>query len=303
MAINNNSDGSNLRSADTVICESLRVIKNDKKTAKSMQAASETLRKSKKAARRYKICGLDKAEESNGVYQDIMSCVTIGNYKKTEVIQKNIEEYTKKDDEIENLIKESSKLLNEMRVKIEDAHNAACAMSNCFKNKILPKSGKSTKDGEKADVHDELQEILQKTKELDEKGQNAFESAVTIAGIQTFTNAHSLKSFMDKLTTAMNDFKGTVESNINSTSEDVANCREELNVIVEELAQVVCDKKSYAVTHEGLECVIDYVCKGEYDDDLIDLCRDVKDCYESDHGGYDERKKDRGKKRQTKDMD
>ncbi|AXT61559.1 hypothetical protein D1816_14775 [Aquimarina sp. AD10] len=303
MASKNNNDSNTSRNADTVICESLKVIKNDKKTAASLYVANEILRRSKKAARRYKVCGLDKAQESQGVYEDIMSCVTIGSSKKTEIIQKNVNEYTKKDDEIEKLIKESSKLLNEMRLKIEDAHNAACAMSNCFENKILPKTGKSTKDGEKADVHEDLQKILQKTKELNEKGQNAFDSSVTIAGIQTFTNTHSLNDFMAKLSAAMGTFKSTVEQNITSTSGDVTVCREELNVIEEELAQVVCDKKTEAVKYQGLEDVIDYVCKGKYNDDLLDLCRETRDCYDADHDNYDARKKGRLQKRQTIDRD
>lgn len=298
-----NNENSNPRNADKVICDSLKIIKNDKRTAWSMYAANEILRKSKTIARRYKVCGLDKAEESHGVYQDIMSCVTIDSYKKTEVLQKSIEAYAKKDGEIEKLIKDSSKLLNEMRVKIEEADTAACAMSNCFKNRILPKSGKSKKDKEKDDAEDMLKDILEKTKKINDRGQNAFESAVSIAGIQTFTNTHSLKEFMTNLTTAVTDFKSTVETNITSTGTDVTQCREELNTIAGELAQIVCDKKSEAVKHEALECVIDFVCKGEYDCEPLDLCHTRTDCYDSDYGGYDKRKKDRRQKRQTKNMD
>ncbi len=87
MASNNGNDNSNSRSPDTVICESLTVIKNDKKAADSLIVAGETLKQSKETARGYKICCLDKAEESHGVYQDIMSCVTIENLKKTGDIQ------------------------------------------------------------------------------------------------------------------------------------------------------------------------------------------------------------------------
>ncbi|GAA4272683.1 hypothetical protein U6A24_08010 [Aquimarina gracilis] len=304
MASKNNNENSNLRNADTVICECLTGIKNEKKAAGSMRDAYKILKKSKKAARRYKVCGLDKAEESHGVYQDIMSCVAIGSSKKTEVIQTNINEYNAKDDQIEALIKESSKLLNQMRIKIEEANDAACALSNCFKNKILPKSGKSKKDDEKEEAYKKLQDILEKTTKLNEKGQNAHDSVITIAGIQTFTNTHSLTEFMTKTSTAMSGFKSTVESNISSTSEDVTKCREELNVIADELAQIVCNKKTESVKYEGLECVIDYVCKGEYKEDPLDLCRETTDCYDSHHGErYDQRKKDRRQKRQTKDMD
>ncbi len=301
MASKNNNDTSTSRSADTVICENLKVIKRDKKTAESNYASNHTLQKSKEAARRYKICTLDKAEESHGVYQDIMTCVTISNHKKTEIIKGRIDEYIKEDDEIEKRIKDASKLLNDMRIKIEDAHNAACAMSNCVKNKILPKSGKSTKDDKIVEIGEQLNEIMHKTKELDEKGQNAFESAVTIAGIQTFTNTMSLKEFAAQLSVAMTDFKGTVDSNIQSTSTDVIGCREELNVVVEELAQIVCDKKAESTKKQGLGDVIEFVCEGEYEDECLDLCKDIKNCYETD-GDYDQRSKNRRKRRQTADQ-
>ncbi len=299
-----NNENSSPRNADKVICESLTLIKNDKKTALSAYNANKILRKSKKTARRYKVCGLDKAEESHSVYQDIMSCVTIDSYKKVEVIQKNIDEYAKKDDELEKMIKDASKLLKELRVKIEDADTAACAMSNCFKNKIQPNTGKSKKDDQKKKADGMLQDILEKTKKINDQGQNAFESAVSIAGIQTFTNAHSLQPFATNVTNAIKEFKTTVETNITSTAGDVTSCREELNNIAGELAQITCDKKSEAVKYEALDGVVDFVCKGEYDCDLLDLCTIKEpDCYDHDYDGYDQRKKDRRQKRQTKDMD
>lgn len=298
----NCNDNNASQSPDTVICESLKVIKNDKKTADSMYTANETLQTSKETVRGYKICCLDKAEESNGVYQDIMTCVTIGNFKKTEIIQKNTEEYIKKDDEIEKLIKDSSKLLNEMRVKMEDAHNAACAMSNCVKNKILPKSKRNIKDDKVAEIDNALKDIMDKTKKLDEKGQNAFESAVTIAGIQTFTNTSSLKEFTTLLMDSMKAFKSCVEANIKSTDAEVIASRTELNVIVEELAQIVCDKMAQSTTSQGLDSVIEFVCeKDNCDDDCLDLCKETRNCYEEEGEGRSNDNRKRHKRKQSED--
>lgn len=298
MASMNVNDNSATQSPDMVICKGIKVIENDKKTADSEYAAYKTLQESKEDARGYKICFLDKAEESNEVYQDIMSCITIGNYKKAEIIQKNIDNYIIKDDEIGKLIKDSSKLLNEMRVKMEDAHNAACAMSNCVKNKVLPKSKKIK--GNK--IESDLKEILDKTKILDEKGQNAFESAVTIAGIQTFTNTSSLKEFTTSLTDTMKIFKDCITSNIDSTNGDVTTSREELNVIVEELAVIVCDKKAESTTSQGLNAVLKFVCESECDGECLDLCKDIKDCYDSDDDHHQHHKKGkRHKRKQSED--
>lgn len=282
MANMNGNDNTGLRSPETVICDSLKVIKSDKKTADSSYISNGTLQESKEIAKGYKICCLDKAEKSNNIYQDIMSFIAIGNYKKTEIIQKSIDEYIKKDDDIEKLIKDSSKLLNDMRIKIEDANNAACVMKNCITNKILPKSGKSTRDDKIVEVTDALKDIMDKTKTLNEKGQNAFESAVTIAGIQTFTNTVSLKDFSKLLTDAMKTFKDCVGTNIISTGKDVTTTREELNLIIEELTTITCNKKAEHTKSEGLDAVIKFICEGECDGECLDLCRDIKNCYDSE---------------------
>lgn len=278
----NSNDNGNLRSADTVICDGLKVIKNEKNTAHSNYEAYNILQASKQTARAYKICGLGKAEESHDTYQDLMTFAAIGSSKKTEIIGVNIDALIKKDDEIEKLIKDSSKMLNEMKLKIEDAHNAACAMSNCIKNKVLSKSGKKTNDSGAVEVGNDLKKIMQITKELDEKGQNAFESVVTLAGIQTFTNTVSLKDFSKQLTEAMKNFKTCVEENIKSTATDVADSQVALNTIIEELAEVACNKKAEMTTGKGLHETIHYVCEGDYKDECLDLCKDIKHCFDDD---------------------
>ena len=83
MASKNGNDNSNSRSPELAICDSLKVIKSEKNAAESSSNAGETLQESKETAQGYKICCLDKAKKTHNVYQDIMSCVTIGNFKKT----------------------------------------------------------------------------------------------------------------------------------------------------------------------------------------------------------------------------
>ncbi|NER12052.1 hypothetical protein GWK08_01240 [Leptobacterium flavescens] len=300
MASKNGNDNGN--NPEAIICETLTVIKNEKNAADSSEAAGRTLQESKEKAQGYKICCLDSAEKSHKVYQDIMSCVTLGNYKKTEIIQGNTEEYIKKDEDIEKLIKESSKLLNEMRVKMEEAHNAACAMSNCVKNKLFPKSGKPSKDGKIGEIEHDLKEIMDKTKTLDEKGQNAFESAVTIAGIQTFTNTHSLKEFVKLLVDAVKIFKDCVDANIKSTAEDVSKAREELNAVVEELAQIMCDTASESTTSQGLECIIKFICESECDGECLDLCEEYGSCYDKGKENEGRKKTPRRKGKQSADQ-
>lgn len=291
-------------SAEKAVCDKVKIYWNEENTAKSNRNAFRTLRKSKETSKNFKLCSLAKSIESNDLYQDIMTGATVESTKNTEIIQMKIEEYIKKDSEIENHIKATAKLLNDMRIKIEEAHNAACAMSNCFKNKLLPKNGKETKDGEKADVHKTLKDIIEKTNELNSKGQNAFESVVTVSGIQTFTNTQSLKGFMTKFSDAMSTFTTTIEANIASTASGVATCREELNAICTELTQVSCDETTEDVKYEGLDDIVDFICKGKYNGELLDLCKTETSCYDSEgNNGYEGRQKLRSQASQTKDMD
>lgn len=282
MASMNGNDKGNTRSPETGICESLTAIRTEHEAAIGSTDASLILIDSKETARGYKICCLKRAEVSHHYYQDILTCITLENYKKTTISQANVEAYIKKDDEIEKLIKDSTKLLNELHTKIADANNAACTMANCVNGKIFPKSSKSKQDPDKVLLKGDMTEILNKTKMLDEKGQNAFESAVTIAGIQTFTNTASLKAFVTTLMSAMQAFKGCVESNISSTATEVTKIRGELNTAVEELAQVICDKNTFSTTAQGLESVIEFICTCTCDEGCIDICEEFGNCCSDD---------------------
>ncbi len=276
MANKNGSDNGGSKNPDEVICERLKEIKKEKNAASSAKQAGETTQLSKEIAKGYKICCLSKAEETNKLYQDIMTCVTIANFKKTEIAQKNIEVYIKKDDDIEKLIKESSKLLNELRVSLDEANTAVCALDSCLtKHKLALKEGDDP-------LSTCLKIIVKKTKDLQLEGQNAFDSAVIIAGIQTFTNTASLKDFITLLMIAIKTFKECVASNIISTGVDVTTVRDDLNKIVEQLAQAICDKNAEFTTSQGLQAVIDFICEGECDEGCIDLCKDFDACCESD---------------------
>ena len=294
MASKNGNDNGSSQTPDTVVCESLTTIIEEKKAAESKETACKQTLQSKEIARGYKICCLDAAEETLDVYQDLMSCVTIEQYKKTEIIQKNIDNYIKKDDEIEKLIAESSTLLNDLCTKIIEANDELCTMSNCVKNKILSKSKKavkSTKGREKSNgVEECLDEITSKNKTLVDKGKNAVESVITIAGIQTFTNTKSLKEFADELMTKMKKFKECTESNIKSTEEVIKEVREELNVIVEELAQKECDAATQTTTIKGLENSIDFICDcKDCDGECLDLCAEFEECCKKDSSSPEEK--------------
>ncbi|GAA4276767.1 hypothetical protein [Aquimarina mytili] len=302
---NMNGNDSTMLNPEKNICDILKVIKNEEKTADSSHTAYKTKRDSKEIARGYKICCLDKAEESYDVYQDLMSCIVLKNYKKTEIIQKNVDDYCKKDDELEKLINESSKLINELRVKINEANDAACAMANCIKNCIPePKNGGERKGAKGLrdikEVYKLLSDITTKTSTLASKGQNAFNSTVNVAGIQTFINTCGLKSFAANLIDSMKAFKDFITENIKTTEKDVATFRDELNVVVEELAEVTCALYMEGTKEKGLYATRKFICEGECKDGLLDLSCD---CEENDNCDDDDHYDSKNMKQQTVDKD
>jgi hypothetical protein len=240
---NINGNDSASQNPEKKICEKVKDIINEKKAADSLYTANGTKRESKESSRGYKICCLSKAEETYDLYQDLMSCIVLKNYKKTGIIQKSVDDYCKKDDELEKLINESSKLINDLRVKMNEANDAVCVMVNCVKECIIPKpkTGKGNKGEsmtrEVKDISRDLVSITEKTSKLACKGQNAFNGVVNIAGIQTFTNTGGLKSFATKLMDTMKILNDCIAENIKTTEKDVTTYRDELNTIVEELAE------------------------------------------------------------------
>lgn len=281
---NTNGNDSASQNPEKKICEKLKVIINEKNETESLRIANEIKAKSKESSRGYKICCLNKAEETYDLYQDLMSCIVIKNYKKTGIIQKSVDDYSKKDGDLEKLINESSKIINDLRVKMNEANDAACVMVNCVKECIIPKPkrGKGSKgeniSREVKDVSNLLDKITEKTSDLACKGQNAFNSVVNVAGIQTFTNTDGLKSFATKLVDTMKILNDCITENIKTTEKDVTTYREELNTIVEELAEVNCTMYSEGSKSQGLSITEDFICNGHCNGNLDIPCECGDNC-------------------------
>lgn len=283
MASMNGNENGNPLTPDKVICDGLKVIREEGKAADSSRIAKETLKRSKKTIKGYKICCLKRAQESYELYNSMMTCVVIETSKKTEIIKTKVDELIVKDSEIEKLIKESSKLISELNVKMGEANTAACDMKTCVENKFLTKL-KKLPDKKRTDLDRDFEvlfyKIMDKNKTVNDKVVNAFESVVSIAGLQTFVNTESLKENTDALTTAMETLKGCIETYIGSTKGEVTTIREELNIVVAELAQLKCDEKMEGAKVDGLNLIQTFICKAECDDECLDVCKEFNACKE-----------------------
>lgn len=280
----NGNENGNPRTPDKVICEGLTAIKDEKKEADSSRIAFETLKKSKRTVKGYKICCLKRAHETYELYNSMMTCVVIENYKKTEIIKTKVDELIVKDGDIEKMIKDSSKLINELNIKMGEANKAACDMKTCVENKFLTKLKKlPEKKRTKFDQEFEklFYDIMAKNKTVNDKVVNAFESVVSIAGLQTFVNTESLKENTDLLTEAMKTLKDCIVANIGSTEGEVTTIRGELNTVIEELAKLKCDVKMEGAKVDGLTLVENFICNTECDDECLDVCKEFNECLES----------------------
>ena len=170
-----------------------------------------------------------------------------------------------------------------MCTKVAEANSELCSMTTCVKDLISADSKK--KNGGKGDVDDDVKKILEcleeintSTTEMKNKAENAAESVITIAGVQTFTNTEGLKSFIDSVVTKVAELKDCTDSNIKSTAEEVEKAREELNEVVQELAQSECDEASANTTINGLTNVEKFICKCDCKGECLDVCEELAKC-------------------------
>ena len=86
-------------------------------------------------ARGYKLCTLPNRENVRTI---TMTWITTSSSTSEErgIIEANIVEYAKRNDEFGKLIKEGSKRLNDLKAKLHEANNASCAMRNCLQSII-----------------------------------------------------------------------------------------------------------------------------------------------------------------------
>jgi hypothetical protein len=237
-----------------IVCLYTKDIKDKREVSNSEVSSSNTLISYYEMLRGYKLCCLSMAEETYKFYRDIDNYELFDMQKSTEIIQTNVEAYIKKNGDLAKSIKEGSKMLNDLKVKLHDANNAACAMSNCLKSIFAFPDGAIPK---------EITDVTQAAKTLSEDGQKAAEALVKIAGIHTFSNVDGLKSFSQKLSEAMKQFKALSDEYMKKAAEDAKVAQTELTKSVEELnkAEFKCFAETSALNANN--STIEFICEDE----------------------------------------
>ncbi len=163
--------------------------------------------------------------------------------------------------------KEDSKLLADLKAKIIEANDAACIMRNCIKNSLgLPGSQNTHTDPLINQVLLDLTGVMTKVADLNTDGRTAFDSVVTIAGIQTFTNTDGLKPFGVQLSDAVKAFQVAITGSIKTAEDDVKAAQTELTKVLEELNQIRFEKDAEDAKTAAWGATRNFICKGDCDD-------------------------------------
>lgn len=274
MAITNNG-GSMLKKPSDVICDYHKAAKDKREAASSRSKAAKTKIEHRNIVRGYKLCCLRQAEATFEFYRDIDNYELHDMMKSAEIIQKNVDAHIKKNDELEKLIKDASKMLNEVKNKLHDAHNAACAMENSIMRLVdFPENGTPGQSGtgkpgngpknEAPDLKQSLTKVTDQAKKLDDQSQELADAMAHTAGIQTFSNIDGLKDFGKSLVDNFKKLKTMVDERVKKSAEEVKTAQTDLTKVVEELNTYEFEYFSENSASRGYGMTTDFICNGEY---------------------------------------
>lgn len=255
MTTPNCSGGSDLRTPADIVCEFRKGLVVKQITSENEREASIILIERSELARGYKLCTLDKTEETWDFYHDLDNYELFDFQRSAETIKADIENYVKRDDDLSKLIQDGSKLLVDLKAKLLKANNDSCAMRNCLQS-VLGLSDDC--------VPDELKVVTNIAHGLSEDSQDASKALVKIAGIHTFANIGTLKQpHSEKLLQAVKDFKTLTDGYIASAADAAKAAQKELTGIIDEInsEEFECFETTSALN--GIESIIKFICEGK----------------------------------------
>ena len=247
-----------------IICEYYKELNKSKEDFELKMKTAKTNMQRENIKRGYKLCCLDMAEMTHGYYSDMENYELHDMLKSVEIIKTNLDTYATKNSELQSMIQSSAKKLSELKGKVHEAHDAACAMRNCINRHLNLDGGPDGGADNEAsqEVKDALRKVMQKSTDLDAEAQDAAEAMVKVAGIQTFTDVEGVKELVDELSTSMNALHESVTGYISSASEQVTESQESLITVVEELNTEEFSRYENKTSRIGVQRSMHFICKG-----------------------------------------
>ena len=229
-----------------------------------------------KISRKYKLCTVEKSKEAYCKYLDIDNAVSAAAVKESELIKLETTTLEAKKALIDTQITALSGLFKDVKTKVKEIHEAACALTSCISdekscNKNLYDEIKSQiridlNDGNGERDIDQIAAVInEKAKNLlEKKTADAIGTSVDVAGIQTFAQINKVLEFGSELYNKTKLFREDVLANITNTHTKLTDTRVELVSIIQEIAQ---EKVNY---HKSNACVKSLEDTNKYVDKVIE---------------------------------
>jgi hypothetical protein len=268
-----------LQTPASIVCEFQRNLREERDQHQSQRNAYVVLIERAKMARGYKLCTLAETDETWNFYHDLDNYELFDFQSSAVIIQSHIDGYVKKDDDLGTLIKDGSKLLNDLKTKLMDANNASCTMRNCLQSVL----------GEDC-LPDQLKAVTEIARELSENGQHAAEAMIDIAGIHTFANLNSLKTLAADLVTLVKDFKACTDGYIKQADDAIVKAQTDLTTVIKDLNEEEFQSFEETSLLNSTNSTIEFICEGECPpiECVEEICRETST--DSEKGGGQARK-------------
>ena len=254
-----------------LVCEFHKKLKNERASHQSILEASLINIESFETARGYALCCRAKSEETAEYYRDLDNFELFDMKKSAEIIKVNIDNLVKQDTELGNMIKAASKLLKDLKMKLQDSNDAACQMRNCLQSLLNFKEH---------EVPEELTCVTDLAKKLSKHGQEAAAAMVKVAGIHTFSNLETLQPFGSKLTETVTALKSCTDSLIATAKTDEEKAQGDLTKVLEELNAE--EFKSFGTTGvvNAHNSTLGFICEGECQpiECVEEICKEIGKC-------------------------
>lgn len=248
-----------------------------RKTLKTGAAVSAyVLKKEKIDNRNHKICCLLKAEESHALYRNIDIYLGIDAGCKADEINKKVTDLTAKSKDLGKAMMEVTKCLKTIKEKAAELKNKVCNIDtaikdSCNKAQLQILNTHFTEehcfdpeglfDGADLNTFEEIVIcMVTQTQKIWTKADAAFNSSVSIAGIQTFSDVAALKDRSKLVIKCLGDFKKDLDKNLGSTEMSLKEAKKEISTCVKETAVNTMNEHLATATFEGTAATLDFAC-------------------------------------------
>ncbi len=197
-----------------------------KTTAEAELSAADTRIDSSASNRQYKICAYVEGQRVSDFYNTLDFCEAIAAVSTSGQVSDRIKKVETKNGDLKKQFDDVVKGIKDLRAKLYEVEMKAYDMGDAYEDptnadqiKALPSNIDKARVTLLIDVADKTHD----------QSNTAFSTAVDVAGIMTFTNIESLKSFGDTLSKKAVDFKKNVDDNVKKSGDDMVKAQQELS--------------------------------------------------------------------------